>query len=404
MIFGTNKSPRAIPGAATCVFFLGLALLLAACEQKPTHTPPPPPKVTVAQPVRRNVTDYLEFTGNTQAVNTVQLRARVEGYLEKVFFQDGETVKEGQPLFLIQQNTYQARLQEAEGNVLTQKHNLEHAEIELARAARLFKQNAGSEMDVQNWRHQRDSAQAALLTAQAQRDLARLDLGYTSVAAPFNGRIDRRLVDPGNLVGTGTNTVLAEIRQMDPLYVYFTVSETDMSRLMGNLSNISEPAKSSKHPVYIGLANDEGYPHEGYLDFAATSVNPATGTLLTRGVVPNREATMLPGQFARVKVPVGKERSAVLVPQVAVGFDQLGSFVLAVNERNVVERIGVQTGARHDGLYVIEEGLKGDERVVVKGLVHAAPGRQVTAVEEGTESKQHGAGSVKQEAGSEVQQ
>jgi len=382
MIRRIKRPSRRMPNAITRGLLCALLLLFNACERKPTHTPPPPPKVTVAQPVRQNVTDYLEFTGNTQAVNTVQLVARVEGYLEKVFFVDGETVKQGQPLFLIQQNTYEAGLQEAEGNVLTQKHNLEHAEIELARASRLFRQNAGSQMDVQNWRHQRDSARASLLTAEAQRDLARLDLTYTSIVAPFHGRIDRRLVDPGNLIGSGTNTVLAEIRQMHPLYVYFTVSETDMSRLSGNPNAISKSDKASKHPVYIGLTNEEGYPHEGYLDFAATSVSSATGTLLVRGLIPNPDAKMLPGQFARVKVPLGKERSALLVPQVAVGFDQLGSFVLVVNEKNLVERSSVRTGARHDGLYVVEDGLEGNEWVVVKGLVHAAPGRQVRPVAE----------------------
>ena len=190
-----------VSSAAAWGLLCMVLLLAAACEKKAVFAPPPP-KVTASQPVRQNVTDYLELTGNTQAVNTVQLVARVEGYLEKVLFRDGEMVKKDQLLFLIQQNTYFAQLQQAEGNVLTQKALLDHAKTEFARYTNLYNQKAASDTDVENWRYQRDSAQAALLTAEAQRDLARLKLGYTSVTAPFDGRIDRRLVDPGNLVGS----------------------------------------------------------------------------------------------------------------------------------------------------------------------------------------------------------
>ena len=353
-------------------------LILTACESKPVYTPPPPPKVTVSQPVRQNVTDFLELTGNTQAINTVQLRARVEGYLEKIFFQDGQTVKKDQLLFLIQQNTYLAKLQQAEGNVLAQKAGLDHGEVELVRYSSLFKQNAAAQTDVDNWRYQRDSSQGTLLTAEGQRDLAKLDYGYTSVTAPFTGRIDRHLVDPGNLVGSGESTVLAQLVQMDPLYVYFTVSESDLFPVLTRPGETLARKETPKYPLYVGLANEQGYPHEGYLDFASPSVNTATGTLLVRGVLPNADGSMLPGQFARVKLPVGKERSVLLVPRVAVGNDELGSYVLVVNEQNVVERRGVKTGAPQDSLYVIEDGLTGSEWVVVKGLLKAIPGRPVT--------------------------
>ncbi|MHC1724963.1 MAG: efflux RND transporter periplasmic adaptor subunit [Syntrophobacteraceae bacterium] len=358
-----------------------LLLFCYACEQKSPPAPPPPPKVTVSNPVRENVTDYLEFTGNTQAANSVQLRARVEGYLGSVFFRDGDLVKKDQLLFLIQQNTFLARLQQAEGNVQTQRALLDHAKIEFARFTRLYQQKAAAETDVENWRYQRDSAQAALLSAEAQRDLAKLDLGYTWVTAPFAGRIDRRLVDPGNLVGSGGSTVLAEMTQVDPLYVYFTGSETDIPpEITGakQLSAVHPNRSKEKLTIHVGLAGEEGYPHEGFMDFASTTVSSTTGTLLLRGILPNPDGRILPGQFARIRLSAGDEKPALLVPQTAVGFDQLGSFVMVVNQDNKVERRNVKTGAQKQGFYVITQGLTGSESVIVKGLLRAVPGRQVT--------------------------
>jgi RND family efflux transporter MFP subunit len=357
---------------------LGLLVFLGACEKKSTFVPPPPPAVTVSQPVQRQVTDHLEATGNTQAVNTVQLRARVQGFLEKVLFQDGDRVKKGQLLFVIQQNTYQARLQQAEADILAQKARLDHAVIEYTRFSNLLHQKAASQTDVDNWHFERDSAKASLLAAEARRDLAKLDLDYTKVTAPFDGRIDRRLRDPGNLVGVGEETVLAEINQIDPIYVYFTINERDVLRLREANGKSPGAANGQKQPLYFGLANEKAYPHQGLLDFAAITVTPSTGTLLLRGVFANPEGQILPGLFARVRAPVAQQRSAILTPQAAIGFDQQGFYVLLVNENNLVERRGVTLGAQVDDLRVIEDGLKGDEWVVVNGILRAMPGRPVT--------------------------
>jgi len=376
MICPKGETPRLIRQVLASVICLIFAVCAGACKEK-TPPPPPPPTVTVAQPVQRTVTDYLELTGNTQAIKTVQLVARVPGYLEKVFFQDGQLVKEGQLLFLIQQNTYQDALRQNEAQILLQKAQLDYAEKQLIRYSNLLQEKATSQENVDNWRYQRDSAQANLKVAEAARDLAKLNLNYTEVTAPFDGRIDRRLQDPGNLVGSGGNTVLAAVNQIDPIYVYFTISDLDLARLMGEAHWIPGQAPAKTWPVYIGLPNEREYPHRGRLDFASISLTPTTGTLLLRGIFSNPDGKILAGLYARVHVPV-KEKVAFLVPREAIGYDQRGSYVLAINQENGVERFGVKTGTLVDNLRVIEEGLTGKEWVVIKGTQKAIPGRRVT--------------------------
>ena len=374
--------PAAPPRCRALAAMLSLVILVvsAACGEKTTFTPPPPPKVTVSQPVTQPVTDYLEFTGNTQAINTVQLKARVEGYLEKVFFKDGDRVQKGQLLFLIQQNTYEAKLKQAEAEILSQKAKLFHAKTEYARFTKLVAQKAAAQTDVDNWLYQRDAAQAAVMSAEAQRDLARLNLSYTKVTSPFDGRIDRRLKDPGNLVGAGEATLLANVDQIDPLYVYFTMNERDLLDVTQETKESVGAIIRKDIPLYLGLANETDYPHKGYLDFASISLNATTGTLTLRGVFPNPKGMMLPGLFARLRVPVTQKPSALLVPTVAIGFDQLGPYLLTVDDKNVVHRRGVKLGTEVKDLTVITEGLKEQEWVITNGLLMAIPGKQVTPV------------------------
>lgn len=363
-----------------------LAMLLAslACGERNVYAPPPPPQVTISQPVRQPVTEYLEFTGNTQAINTVQLRARVQGFLEKVFFQDGDQVKKGQLLFLIQENTYEAKLQQGEAEVLRTKASHNYAVIQADRYTKLVQQKAAAQSDLDNWRFQRDSAQAAIMAAEASRDLAKLDLGYTKVSAPFDGRIDRRLRDPGNLVGAGEFTLLAEVNQIDPIYVYFTINESDLLRVMGKTGRATVQSQRIKVPLSLGLANEEGYPRQGYLDFSAISLTPTTGTLQLRGVFPNPDFKVLPGLFARVRAAIeGPEKTALLVPEAAIGYDQLGSYVLVVDDQNVVQRRSVKIGVKKEERRVIETGLQGNEWVITDGLLRAIPGRPVTPAKEG---------------------
>lgn len=358
-------------------------LVVSACGERNVYAPPPPPQVTVSRPVRQPVTDYLEFTGNTQAINTVQLRARVQGYLEKVFFQDGDQVKKGQMLFLIQQNTYEAKLQQAEAQVLQQKASHDYAVIQVARYTKLVQQKAAAQSDLDNWRFQRDSSQAAIVAAEANRDLTKLDLSYTKVTAPFDGRIDRRLKDPGNLVGAGEFTLLAEINQCDPLYVYFTINESDLLRVMGKTGRAVVESQRVKVQLSLGLANEEGYPHQGYLDFAAISLTPTTGTLQLRGVFPNSDFKIMPGMFARVRAPiVGPAKEVLTVPEMAIGYDQLGSYVLLVDDQNLVQRRSIKIGGQKEGRRVIEEGLQAEDWVITNGLLRAFPGKPVTPTKE----------------------
>ena len=366
----------------TLLVLSGLLALQAGCKEQPKPQPPPPPKVTVAQPVQQTVTDSLDLTGNTQAIYTVQLVARVVGYLEKVLFQDGQRVKKGQPLFVIQQNTYQDNLRQAEAAILQYRAQLQWTESQLDRYSNLIQHNAAARSDVENWKFQRDTAVANLRAAEAQRDLAKLNLGYTLVTAPFDGRMDRRLVDPGNLVGSGGSTVLAQINQIDPLYVYFNISDLDLARLLKVTRGIPGSTDGRKWPVHAGLPSEDGYPHQGYLDFAAINLTTTTGTLLMRGVLPNTDGKILPGLYTRVRVPL-EQRSAMLVPEVAVGHDQQGDYLLVVNDKNLVERRGVTTGPSVESRRVIATGLSGGEWVIVNGLLKAAPGRQVTPEREG---------------------
>jgi RND family efflux transporter MFP subunit len=365
---------------ATPLVPAGLALLLlAACEEEPrnAYVAPPPPPVTVAQPAIRAVTDYIELTGTTAAVNTVQLVARVEGYLEQIHFQDGQKVKQGDLLFTIEQDQYQAQLQQAQSEVGAIQAKLAQAQTEFARYSGLFKQKAASAVDVDTWRANLDGAQADLLGAQAKVELAKLNLGYTTVTAPFDGRMGRHMVDVGNLVGIGGSaTVLAEINRIDPIYAYFTINERQLLQIRDQGKD--GPSQAGEQVLELGTEASQGYPFQGKLDFAAIELTSGTGTLELRGVFPNPDARLLPGLFVRIRAPLGETPQALLVPEAVIGRDQAGAYVLTVGADDTVARTGIELGQMVGIQRVVTKGLDPGSKVIVDGLQRAVPGRKVT--------------------------
>lgn len=367
------------------ISFPVVALALAAgCGGSNTFAPPPPASVTIAQPEVEDVVDYLEFTGTTVASGQADVRARVSGVLQSMHFEPGTQVEKGQLLFVIEPEAYEAQLQAAQAELASGKANLARAEIELERAERLRAKNAGTDIDVVKWRGERDLAQAAIKSAEAKISRAELDLSYTEVRAPITGRVGRHQVDLGNLVGEAEATVLTEVTQYDPMYVYFNLNERDLLRVLAMHEQEVKEGKDNlgpeaELPVELALADETGFPHVGTTDFADSGVDPETGTLQIRGSFANSAPTtsLLPGMFARVRLPIGSRPDRPLVDERAVGSDQSGEYVLVVGSEDKVEKRNVETGARIDGLRVVEGGLKGDEWIVVKGLQRARPGATV---------------------------
>ena len=375
-------------GAQSAAILLLTVWLTTACTQQNEYVNPPAPAVSTAQPLEKEVIDYLEFTGTTQAFEAVEIRARVSGFLQEIHFTPGTMVKQGDLLFVIDPREYQAEVHAAEAEIRSAKAQQQRATIELKRAQKLFKQKAGAEADVVKWRGERDVARADVARAQAKLERARLDLSYTRVTAPLSGRVSRNYVDGGNLVGEGEPTLLTVITRYDPMYVYFNLNERDLLKVMAmyreriaekDVDPATESSSEAEIPVFLGLANEEGYPHEGILDFAETGVDPGTGTLQLRAVFanPGKAPVLVPGLFARVRMPIEKRANALLVTERAIGSDQSGRYLLAVSSESVVEKRPIRVGQLVDGLRVIEEGLQPGEWVVVNGLQRSRPGGKV---------------------------
>jgi RND family efflux transporter MFP subunit len=371
-----------LPLGIGAALILGLSLGPTGCAPAPSEAPAAAPvTVTVSYPVERYVTDYVDFTARTAAVDSVELRARVWGYLDKVNFKEGALVKKGDMLFEIDPLTYRAALNQAEGNLASMHARVERLDADLARARRLVGSGAMSREDYDKVAGDRGEASASRQALTAAVERARLDLGYTRVTAPISGRVSRYVVTVGNLVQAGDQgggTLLTTIVSVDPMYAYFDVDEHTVLRVRQLIREGKlKTAREGEGPVWLGLANEDGYPHQGTINFVDNQINPKTGTLRVRGVFPNKDEALSPGCFSRVHVPIGLPHQALLISDRALDTDQGQKIVYVVNEKNEVVSRPVRLGALHDGLREITDGVKAGERVIVKGLQLVRPGLTV---------------------------
>lgn len=354
-------------------------LILTGCKKENAYVPPPAAQVGVARPLQQTVTPYFEATGSAAAFNEVDLVARVEGFVQEIDYVDGALAKRGNTLFVVEPAPYQAKLQQAQAGLAATQAQLVQAEAEFTRQSTLSQREFASQAVVDVARAKRDSIRADLSNQQASLTLAEINLGYTNVTAPFDGIITEHLVSVGELVGVTGPTKLASIVQLDPIYVTFNVSEQDVLRLQAAMIKRGiTSADLGTVPLDIGLMTESGYPHHGKIDYVAPTIDTATGTRLVRGLLHNPDHALLPGMFARIRVPIAVQKGeALLVPDQALGSDQGGRYLLLVDQDNVVQQRAVQIGPLVGSLRVITSGIGPSDRVVVSGLSRAIPGEKV---------------------------
>ncbi|WP_367027528.1 efflux RND transporter periplasmic adaptor subunit [Methylococcus sp. ANG] len=335
----------------------------------------PTPKVEVSRPVRREILETDEYTGRLQAVESVEVRARVSGYLEKILFTDGSRVKKGDLLFVVDPRPYVAQLQQAQAGLERARSRLKLAQNHLQRAESPLKEQAISEEEYDTRHQSLVQATADVESAKAEVDLAQLNVEFTQVRSPIEGRISRRLITEGNLV-TADSTVLAGIVSVDPMYVYFDADERAL--LKYRRLEIDGKRKDGT-PLEMGLVDEQGYPHRGYLDYVDPRVNADMGTVSARGVIANPDGLMEQGLFARVRIPGGSRHQGLLISDRAIAMDQGKKYVMVVTADNRAEYRPVTTGRLHDGLRIVSGGLSPEDWVIVNGLQFVRPGAPVEA-------------------------
>jgi len=364
----------------------GVLLLMTACaQQQLTAAPPPPPKVTVSQPINREVVEWEEYTGRLEAMESVEVRARVNGYLQSIHFKNGTTVKQGDLLFVIDPRPYQAELERAKAEVALANARLERTGKDLARAQMLVRSRAVSEEEVDTRVSDQRQAQETVQAARAMVNAAQLNVEFTQVRAPISGRISRNLVSVGNLINGGStqSTLLTTIVSLDPIYCYFEADERSYLKGIRQLRNGDRTnGRASRQPVYVALADEENFPHQGSIDFVDNRLDQNTGTITARAVLPNSDLLLAPGLFARVRIPAGDKYKALMLPPEAVGSDLSQQFVFVVDEQNLVQYRKVTPGPIIDGLRVIRDGLQPDDWVIVKGAQRAKTGAKVDPIKQ----------------------
>jgi len=364
------------------VAWFALGLVLAACGK---GGPPAPPaaKVKVVRPLVREITEWDEFTARLDAVDSVEIRPRVNGYLESVHFQEGALVKKGDLLFSIDHRPYAAVLRRTEADQSLATTRLALARKNYARAGDLLKSHAISQEESDIRESNLHQAEASLLEAEAAADAARLDVEFTEVTAPVSGRVGRKLVTEGNLVtgGVGTQgTLLTTVVSLDPIYVYFEADEGSFLKYNRLAREGQRPSsREYKNPVHVGLADEQGFPREGYMDFVDNQVDRGTGTVVGRAVLPNPDLSLIPGLFARLRLPGSGQYKATLLPDEAIASDQSQKYVWVIDRENKAQYRPVKIGPLVDGLRVVREGVTVEDWVVVAGLQRVRPGAPVDA-------------------------
>lgn len=369
---------------ATFCLLLSAALLTQACKKATTASQSAPPQVTVAKPIAKKLTEWDEFTGRLAAVASVEVRARVSGYLQSTHFQEGTEVKEGDLLFIIDPRRYEADLAGANAEVARAKSALELATAEAGRAAKLVQTKAISAEEADVKVKTQQQAMASLQAAQARVDAVKLEVEYTRVTAPISGRIGHKRVTEGNLITGGPNgaTLLTTIVSLDPIYCYFDVDERSSLKYRELAKQGKrESALAAKIPAWIGLAHHNGFPIEGVIDFVDNELSAHTGSIRARGLFPNQDRMMAPGLFARVRIPGSGDYEAMLVRDSAIASDQGRTFVWVIDAEGKATQRPVQTGPLEEGLRIIREGLKAEDRVVINGLMAIRNGVPVQAQE-----------------------
>lgn len=370
-------------GART-LFLTGIIVLcLAACDQAPPQQAMemPPPQVTVANPLAMKISDWDEFTGRLHAVESVEVRPRVSGYLQSVNFTEGSIVNKGDLLYVIDPRPYQAILEQARADVVRARAALDLAENDLARAERLYKSRAISEEELDSRSNQKREALASLEAAKAAVTAAELNVEFTHIKAPISGRIGRTRITAGNLVTGGDfeSTLLTTIVSLDPVYVYFTADEQAVLHYTRmDMAGTRKSSRTTPNPVYLRLADEDEYTHEGHMDFVDNQIDMATGTLRVRAVVANPDYLLVPGMFADVKLLGESNYEALLIPDAAISVDQTIRFVYVLGENNTVERRQIKPGRLEGSLRVVREGLEPDDLVIINGIQRVRAGVQVT--------------------------
>jgi membrane fusion protein, multidrug efflux system len=378
--------PRSVCTPFALVAIAASALAGCGQGQQPTQAAPTPPTVTVANPIKRPIVDHDEYVGRFVAVDSVEVRSRVSGYLDSVHFKDGDTVKQGALLFTIDRRPFQTALEQARANLAQARANLAFTESDLGRAQQLVRDRTIAEQTFDQRVQAKRVAEASVAANEAAVRQAELDLQFTELRAPVGGKIGDRRVSPGNLVtgGTGTTTLLATIVSTDPIRFEFTFDEASLLRYE-RLTKQSKDGEAwgAATPVMLKLIDEKDFAHRGRMDFVDNVIERASGTIRARAVFANADSLFTPGMFARVQVPGSLPYDALLVPEAAIGTEQARKYVLVVGDDNTVKQQYVSLGDVHDDLRVIKSGVSANDRVIVNGLMRARPGGKVTPQEQG---------------------